>query len=454
MSFNITHDIFIKQNPYKLFFKIAVPGSIGMLASALYGLIDGLFVSNFLGQTAFSAVNIAYPFVFLTYAVPDLIGIGSSVIIAIKQGEGKKQEADRIFTGAIIAIFTVCLILGLLFTFTSPYLIKMVGASGVLAEYAKNYLAIYSMFLPISGFVFALDNFLRISHFVKTSMFINILMSLIIILLEYLFIGVLHLGVFSAALAACCGFIFAVICSFIPFVFKKTNLHFTKPEFHIKEALLVIKNGTPTFLNNISGKVISIIFNTLLLSLGGEEAVATYGILMYVDWLIIPLLYGMCDSMQPCIGYNYGANEKNRIKIFRNIIFFAALFLCLIAFILCLLIPTEIVKVFTNSQSSEEFILMAKNALIIFSFNYLFRWFVYASQSFFQATGKPLLSASVSISYTFIFPLILIGVLYSFGLIGLWLNIPISALLTAILAFILLIVDYKRNSKKVQNIKY
>ncbi len=443
---------FESANIRRLFFKIAITGSIGMLASAIYQVIDGMFVNLFLGSTAFSAVNFVFPLVVVSYAIADLIGVGSSVIIAIRLGEKRQKEANSIFSTALIFILGVDIVLALVFLFASEPLLVMMGAEGELLEMSKQYLQVYLISLPLTGFTFALDNYLRIAGLIKTSMTINLLMSIGVISVEYLFLGVLKMPVYGAALAACLCFSVAAIVSFIPFFFKKTNLHFGRPSFHLSYQLAVLRNGLPTFLSNIAGRVTAIIFNIILLEQGGEDAVSAYGVLMYIDGFIQPILYGMCDSLQPCIGYNYGAKKYDRVKKIEKLCFMSSALICLLAFIILISMPQYISSIFTSngSGSLKE---MATYATFIFSFMYLSRWISYNSQSFFSAIEKPLPSILISLSVSLIFPLLLVPILLSIKLTGMWLNPVLSALCAALVAsFFLYFYIKKRGVLKGENL--
>ena len=173
-------ELFAKTKPSKLFFLAAVPGAISMLASSLYGLFDGIFVGNILGDTAFAALNLAFPFVIINFSLADLIGVGSSVPVSIKLGENKDREASNYFTCACIMIFLAGLLMGALLYFAAPFLIAMQGAEGVLSELAVKYIRIYALFSPVTTAVFAFDNYLRICCKIRTSMALNIFMSVFI----------------------------------------------------------------------------------------------------------------------------------------------------------------------------------------------------------------------------------------------------------------------------------
>ena len=154
--------LFTQTHPVKLFFTASIPGAVSMLASSLYQTLDGVFVGQFIGPTAFAAINLAMPFVIINFSLADLIGVGSSVPIAISLGEKKKERADNIFTCACLLILLTGILIGAAMYLAAPLLIRLMGAEGTFAGQAVQYLRIYAVCSPGTTIVFALDNYLRI----------------------------------------------------------------------------------------------------------------------------------------------------------------------------------------------------------------------------------------------------------------------------------------------------
>ena len=165
-----------------------------MLASALYQLLDGIFVGQFLGATPFAAVNLAMPFVIINFSLADLIGVGASVPISIALGQGQKRRAHNIFTCACLLIVGTGLLIGLALFLLAPLLIGWMGAQGEFAAFAVDYIRVYALCSPVTTIVFAMDNFLRICGYIRGSMLLNILMSVLSAGLEFLFLAVLGWG--------------------------------------------------------------------------------------------------------------------------------------------------------------------------------------------------------------------------------------------------------------------
>lgn len=433
-----SHTLFAKTPPLKLFFLASIPGAIGMLASAIYQLIDGVLVGQFLGETAFAALNLAMPFVIINFALADLIGVGSAVPIAINLGKKQEASANNIFTCSCLMIVGTGLIIGAILYITAPLLISLMGAEGDFALFAVQYLRVYAICSPLTTIVFAVDNYLRICGKIRTSMGLNILMAALGAGLEFLFLYVFRWGIWAAALGFCLAMITCALIAFFPFFRGKMLLHFCRPHFSTAMIKQIIACGSPTFLNNIAGRITSIVINAILVRISGEAAVSIYGILMYVEGFIQPLLYGTCDSLQPAIGYNWGARQYSRVRAISKCCFSASVIISLLAVVIINLFPQQITQLFV-ADGGADFLATAGVALQLFSLTYITRWFSFAMQSFMLAIEKPVPASLISVSTALIFPLLLIVVLWRLGLTGIWLNFAVTSLLAMILSIILFI---------------
>ena len=425
--------LFLKTRPLKLFFLASIPGAIGMLASALYQLIDGIFVGQILGSTAFAALNLAMPLVIINFSLADLIGVGSSVPISIALGRQENKEANNIFTCACLMIVLAGVVVGGILFALAPLFISLMGAEGEFSGLAVEYLRVYALCSPVTTIVFAMDNYLRICGKIRTSMFLNIFMSVISAVLEFVFLYFFKMSIGGAALATCSGMFISAAIALIPFFKGKMVLRFCKPRFSFKMIRQIIACGSPNFLNNIAGRLTSILMNVLLVRFGGENAVSIYGILMYVDGFIQPLLYGMCDSLQPAVGYNWGAGKYSRVRAIEKCCFIASCIVSVASVFVIYFLPEQITNMFMDTSDSG-FMGMAVYALRLFSFTYIIRWFSFASQSYMLAIEKPFSASAISVSTALLFPVLLIIVLWPLGLTGLWLNFPLTSLLAALLS--------------------
>ena len=430
--------LFAKTPPGKLFFMAALPGSIGMLASALYQLIDGILVGQVLGEAAFAAINLAMPFVIINFALADLIGVGSAVPISVRLGQREEAAADNIFTCACLMIVGAGVLVGGVLFLLAPLLMAWMGAEGELARLATQYLRVYAVFSPVTTIIFASDNYLRICGKIRMSMWLNILMSILTGVFEFTLLAVLGFGIWAAALASSLGMVACVVIALYPFARGRFQLHFRKPRFSMSMVRQIVACGSPNFLNNVSGRITSILMNAVLLRLGGQNAVSIYGILMYVDGLIQPLMYGACDSLQPAVSYNWGAGNRGRILAIEKYCFSAAAIISLLSAAGMALFPDMITNLFL-SDMDQTFLGTARFAIQLFALTYLTRWFSFAAQSLMTALEQATSASLISISTALNFPVILLVALSPAGLTGIWLNFAGSSLLAGILAGILLI---------------
>jgi len=441
-----TEAMYATMKPWRLFFIVALPGMISMFAMSIYSIIEGAFIGQKLGEGAFAAVNIAMPLVMINFSLADLIGVGASVPISIALGKKDKETANNVFSCSVIMIFITSVIMGAVMFFAAEPLCRLMGADDVLLDTSVRYLRTCALCSPLSSIFFAMDNYLRISGYVKTSMAINVCSNFATLgLLTFFLIG-LDMDVVGSALATSISMCVCSIIAMIPFLRRKTLLEFTKPRFHVSMFKEIAACGSPVFLNNVSGRITSILMNISLMTLGvkawgengGTTAVAVYAVLMYSSDLCWPLLYGISDSLSPAIGYNWGAESYDRVKRIVKCAYIGTAIVGLVSTSILFFLPDVIASLFVKAEDAmllEE----STRAIRLFCFAYLFRWFGVTTQGFLSAIEKPVLATCMSVSTALIFPVIILGSLWSFGLDGIWFNFVGVNMLTAALGIILLV---------------
>ncbi|MDO5709387.1 MAG: MATE family efflux transporter [Coriobacteriales bacterium] len=422
----------------RLFVHAALPGAVGMLVSSLYDVMDGILVGNFIGETAFAAINLAMPFVIVLFAFGDLIGVGSAVPISIALGENRDDDANSLFTCSCLANIALGTFLGLLLWLLAPTIFRLLGATGELAQSATLYLRVYAAFAPISTIAYAFDNYLRISGRIRRSLVANTFLGVFGAVLEFIFLGIFGMNIGAAALAYSLAIIFSVGIAIWPFFRGELQLKFVRPHFSLAEAWEVFRCGLSTFLDNVAGRITSIVMNTALLAMGGENAVSIYGCAMFAEGFIIPLLYGILDALQPAVGYNWGARDYQRVKRLELLCFGSAACLSVFLVILINAAPGFVVRLFLP-QAEEAFMTEAVFALRIFSLGLLLRWFCFATQMFLVSIGDSVSATLIAVCSAIAFPLPLIWLLSPLGLTGLWFNSVVNAVLTAALSVVLLL---------------
>lgn len=430
--------LYLLTAPTRLFFLAAAPGAVSMLASALYDVLDGVIVGQLLGSTAFAAVNLAMPFVILLFAVGDLVGVGSSVPIAIALGAGDEERANNVFTCAVLGILLLGAALGAAFWFATPTIMAALGATGRLAEDATIFLRIYALGAPVSSLMFAIDNFLRICGRIRGSLHLNLFMAMLGAVVEFSLVYFFHMGVGGAALGYSLALSISALLGMLPFFLGRYQLRFVRPHLSSQLVKQIANAGMPAFLNNVAGRVTSVLLNAALLAQGGEDAVAVYGALMYASGVVFPLLYGTCDALQPAVGYNLGARCVDRVIKIEKRIFAACAAISVSLALAMLVFPRELTLLFM-SGASESILAMVGPAFRLFSVAYFLRWLPMCTQAFYTAIERSKAASLLSVFSVLVAPLVALVALQPLGLNGLWLNLPASTLASAVVAAIMLV---------------
>ncbi len=441
-----TEQMYATMSPWRLFFIVALPGMASMFAMSIYNIIEGMFIGQKLGEEAFAAINIAMPLVMINFSLADLIGVGASAPISIALGRKDHETANNIFTSSLIMIFLASAFMGLVMFFAAEPLSKMMGASEELLDTSVKYLRTYAICSPLTTVFFAMDNYLRISGYVKTSMVINISGSLLTIGLLAVFLIGLEMDVVGSAIATCLAMCLGSFVAMIPFLRKKALLKFTKPRFSLRMLKQIAACGSPVFLSNIAGRITSILMNISLMTLGvrtlgengGTTAVAVYAVLMYASDFCWPLLYGIADSLSPAIGYNWGARQYDRVKRITRCGYIGTCIIGLISTAVLFFFPEWIASLFANAEDAQ-LLTLSSGAIKLFCAAYLFRWFAVMTQSFLSAIEKPALATIMSVAMALVFPVLLLGGLWFLELEGIWLNFAGVNLLGCILGVTLLL---------------
>ena len=425
------------MEPKKLFVKLAIPSLISMLFSSLYMMADGIFVGKIIGSKALAAINLVFPIIMILFAVGDMIASGASVKIGIKLGEKNEKEASEIFSVALLFIFILNIIFAIIGLIFTKDIIFILIKDKELANLAYKFAYVFILFLPIIAPFFAIDNYLRICGKANMSMWINIGVSVLNIILDAIFIGYLKLGIEYAALASSLSMSIGTLILIYPFITKKVVLRFTKPKINIKEMLGIIYNGSSQFFSNVSGSVMSIIMNSFLLHYGGAVGVAAYSIVMYIESLIVPMLFGMIDAVQPVFSYNYGAKNNKRIMTFFKITCTVALSISIVTMIIIFVFPDFLVRMF-SSESDIAVIDMAKKALLLYAPSYLFTWFIMTVSGVLTGLEKATESIVLMSAESIILPLFSTLVLTQLiGVYGIFITPTISGAVSIVVSIIL-----------------
>ncbi len=451
--------MYATMSPWRLFFKAALPGMVSMLAMSIYGIFEGVFIGQRLGEAAFAAAGIAFPIVLINFSLADLIGVGAAVPISIALGKKDEETAGNVFTCSVILILVASVLMGGVMFFAAEGLSRLMGADDTLLPTAAKYIQTYAICSPLTTIFFAMDNFLRISGYLKESMILNVFFNAATIVLLLVFIIGMGMDVAGSALASCVAMCTCSVLALIPFLRGEAILRFQKPHFSLSMLKEIAACGSPVFLSNIAGRVTSIGINVSLMTLGvkalgeggGTTAVATYSILMYAGEMCQPLIYGISDSLSPAIGFNRGAGRDDRVKSIARCGYVGSALISLIAVAAMFFFSEGIARLFVDAEDTA-LISLATHALRLFSLTYLVRWFPICAQSFLAAIEKPVQATVLSVCIALFFPFVTLALLWRLGLDGIWLNLFVSSLFSLVLGLILTRTAMK-HPQKAENTK-
>lgn len=421
----------------KLFFRCTVPAMVGMGFSAIYNITDGIFVGHFIGQEALAAVNLVMPVLMIITALADMVAAGSSVRISILLGCDEKEEASRVFTVCLKLILSIGILFGLAGFLLAGPLIRLIGADGLTADYARQYLRVFALFLPLCSLYFSTDNYLRVCGKVKMSMTINIVCSILNVALDAMLIVVLKKGLVGAAMASSISMSVGAIWSLIPFLRRKFPIALAKGRVALHQMLMIITNGSSEFFISMAGSLMAIILNVILLRLGGSMAVAAVSIVEYIESLTGMVIYSMTDALQPAISYCYGAGLKQRMKKIQKTVMGAAAILSLLAMLFLLLGGQYLLPLFVKDGDTALFD-MALRAMRLFALSYLVNWIETTLSCYLTALEKPWHSLAMSFLGILAYPLLCLAVMVPlWQLDGVWLFPFVSGILSAATAIII-----------------
>lgn len=435
---------FLHLSMGRLFRKLALPNMVSALVMSVYGIIDGIFIGKFVGGSALAAINLVMPIFMIAVALVDMIAIGTAVQMSIKLGEKDNKSASAIFSSAMLMKFAYSILFTILAILFFDDIVRLMGVKGEVAKLSEEYMWVYVLFSPIIMVSFALDNYLRVCGRATYSMIINVSVAILNIVLDYVFIVEWQMGVQGAALASCIAMALASVFSVTPFILKKLAVRFEKPRMSLKQFKDILFNGSSEFFTTIAVSLSAVIVNIVIIGLIGDIGIAAIGIVLYINNIILSLMYGMGDSLQPAISYSYGAKNIDRVW---DIIKFAikmGLFCALLVFFVLLLFREDAIRLFIKDSDRELFALTL-SAMNIYMFAYLFSWLNTLASLFFTALNRPVESLVISLGHSLIFVVLGLAILPGiFGIDGVWLTFVFAKALTLLIACCLLVYKYRR----------
>ena len=430
---------------YKKIFRFALPSIVMMVFTSIYGVVDGTFVSNFVGKTPFAAVNLVWPFLMILGAFGFMIGTGGSALVAKTLGENKKEDANRYFT----MLITLVVILGVLLTIIGLIVLRplssALGASGQMLEDCVT----YGRTLMIFNTAFMLQSVFQ-SLFItaekpRLGLIMTVAAGLTNMVLDALFIAVFKWGLVGAALASGLSQCIGGILPLIYFLSSKndTPLKFVKTKMEGKVLLKACANGASELMTTVSSSLVSMLYNFQLMRLAGQNGIAAYGAVMYVEFAFVAVFIGYSIGTAPIVSYHYGSENHNEVKNMLQKSFKIMSVLGITMMVLAQILASPLAKVFVGYD--KQLFDMTVHGFRLFSFYFILAGINIYASSFFTALNNGMISAIISFSRTLGFETLAVIILPIFlQLDGVWLAITVAEICAFVISISFLIAKREK----------
>ena len=433
---------------YKKLLRFAFPSIIMMIFTSIYGVVDGIFVSNFVGQSQFAAINLIMPFLMICGAIGFMIGTGGSALVSKTLGEGENDRAKSLFSMLIYLTIGFAVIIAVIaIIFLRPISIFL-GAKGEMIDYCVTYGRFILPALPAFMLMNIFQSFLITAEKPKLGLFVTVAAGCTNMVLDALFVAAFGWGLEGAAIATAAS---QIVGGVIPFVYFlrpcKAVLHLVRFRFDGMALLRTCTNGSSEFVTNISLSVVNMLYNFQLMKLVGESGVSAYGVIMYISFIFIAVFIGYALSVTPIIGYHYGAGNFDELKnLFKKslvIIFVFALVLTALAEVGAR--PLSLIFV----GYDKALLNMTVRALMLYSISYLICGFNIFGSAFFTALNDGPVSAAISFLRTLVFQIASLLVIPAilpaeYKLDGIWLAVVAAEALSLVVTVAFIILKRKK----------
>ena len=429
---------------YKKLFRFAIPSVIMMLFTSIYGVVDGLFVSNLVGKTEFAAINLIMPIMMIIGAIGFMMGAGGTAIVAKTLGEKRNELAERYFSLFVYVTAIAGLALAVVGSVLIRPLSSMLGAEGALLDCCEAYGRIVLLAMPAFMLQNLFQSFFIVAEKPKLGLYVTIGAGVTNIILDALFVYAFNMGLEGAALATS---ISQAVGGLIPIIyFARKNdslLRLRKTQFYGKALLKATTNGSSELMSNISASIVTILYNNQLMRLEGEDGIAAYGVIMYVGFIFVAMFIGYAVGTAPIVGYNFGAQNtdelKNLLKKSTVICFLSGAAMTLIAFIF----SRQLASIFVGYD--QHLLEMTARGFKIFSLSFILSGFCIYGSSFFTALNNGLVSAVMSFMRTLVYQMAGILILpIFFELDGVWFSMLVAEIMALATTAAFLLANKKK----------
>lgn len=403
--------------------RFTLPSIVMMVFTSIYGVVDGFFVSNFVGKEAFTAVNFVMPVIMILGGFGFMFGTGGGALISKTLGEGDRDRANRLFSMIVAVsavIGTVIAILGIVFL--RP-ITALLGAEGALLDDCVLYGRVVLIGVPAVFLQYEFQSLFPTSEKPHLGLLITVAAGVTNMALDALFVGAFGWGLVGAAAATVAS---QCVGGFLPLVFFLTGrgglLRLERPTWSGKALLKICTNGSSELMSNITMSVVSMLYNAQLLAYAGEDGVAAYGVLMYVNMIFLAMFIGFSVGIAPVIGYHFGARNRAELRslLRRSLLVIAAFSAAMFAASLLLARPLSLLFVGYDAALTD----MTVHAFDIYAFSFLFAGFAIFGSSFFTVLNDGLTSALISFLRTLVFQVAAVLIFpVIWQLDGIWISI-------------------------------
>ena len=429
---------------YGRMMRFTLPPIVMMIFTSIYGVVDGFFVSNFVGKSAFTAVNFVMPVIMILGGLGFMFGTGGSALIAKTLGEGDGERANGIFS-MLILFSALCgvAIAGIGLAVLRP-VVALLGAEGELLENSILYARVVIIGIPALFLQYEFQSLLVTAEKPKLGLWVTVAAGVTNMALDALFVAVFRWGIVGAAVATVLSECIGGLLPVVYFFCKNTSrLRFTKPVFSGRDLLRICTNGSSELMSNIAMSLVSMLYNTQLLRYAGEDGVAAYGVLMYVSMIFVAVFFGFSVGTAPVIGFHFGAQNHGELKslLRKSLTVISVFSVCMFALALGLAKPLSLLFVGYDETLME----MTLHAFFIFSFSFFFSGFAIYGSSFFTALNDGITSAIISFLRTLVFQ---IAAVLIFPLIwkldGIWISIVAAEAMAVVVSAAFLVAKRKK----------
>lgn len=430
---------------YKKLFKAVLPSIFMMIFTSIYSVVDGLFVSNFVGKTPFAAINLIMPVVMILGSIGFMLGAGGSALVAKTLGEGDEKRANEIFS--MVMYFT--LIVGLIASVVVALAIRPIAiALGATTEMLSD-CVLYGRILISANFIFMMQNTFQSMFIVAErpmlGFIITVAAGITNMALDALFVVVFNWGLAGAAAATVASYVVGGVLPLFYFLSEKNQslIRLVKTKLDFKVLTQSCLNGSSELLSNVSASIVSMLFNMQLLNIAGENGVAAYGVIMYLSFVFQAVFIGYSIGVAPITSYNYGAENHAELKnvLKKSIIVSVVFGVVMTALTEALSLPLS--KIFVGYDA--ELLSLTATGMRLYGLSFLIFGINIFASSFFTSLNDGLISALISFARTLLFQSICILVMPNlFGTNGIWLSVVVAETLALIVSITCLVTKKKK----------